>query len=64
MWEKAAIIERAEKEQCVQLTLSLKVKEDKVEYLISDKDWAGQFRGTSVGALHSVLEGSNPYLGP
>eukprot|EP00959_Pyramimonas_sp_CCMP1952_P420226 8801621-Pyramimonas_sp.AAC.1 len=50
MWRKAAVIEHAEKEQCVQLTLPLRS------------------RNTSVGTLHSLLEGyqirpSNPERG-
>eukprot|EP00959_Pyramimonas_sp_CCMP1952_P270572 5656472-Pyramimonas_sp.AAC.1 len=53
MWEKAAVIVHAEKKQCVQLTLPLKVNDDEVSALISGHNWTRQPLGTSVGALHS-----------
>eukprot|EP00959_Pyramimonas_sp_CCMP1952_P147115 3079165-Pyramimonas_sp.AAC.1 len=34
------------------------MKDDKFGELISDKNWTWQPRGTSVGTLHSLLEGN------
>eukprot|EP00959_Pyramimonas_sp_CCMP1952_P009359 195301-Pyramimonas_sp.AAC.1 len=57
MWEKVAIVEHTEKEQCVQLALPLQVNKDELAELTPGQNWTRQSHGTSVGTPHPILEG-------